>query len=196
MYMYSVHLCTVRHLILKLETSLYIYDSKYCSSPVTTLFYLLGSRYTKPALRANFLLFHKTGIAGKLGLENMVGGLGLPILSFLGMSVITYHFRNMGLSLVMLQTHFIISLVVSNADRLWLFQSVLTAYNVELVSPNTEHDLIAANIRSGRRRGSISPWFSAFGVIVITHFSSPVTMQCRNTFFPLKLIIWLVKWHF
>jgi len=72
---------------------------------------------------SNFLLLHKTGSAGQPGrvllietsdnqreqrLENTTGGVGLPILMFPSLD----HFRNMGSSIVMLQNHFIVSLVV------------------------------------------------------------------------------------
>jgi len=81
---------------------LYIYDSKYCSSLVTTFSYLSSSvriprRKNWSSLRlstnrSNFLLLHKTGSAGQPGrvslietsqreqrLENTAGGVGLPI---------------------------------------------------------------------------------------------------------------------
>jgi len=73
--------------------------------------------------RSNFLLLHKTGSAGEPGrvplietsdsqreqhLENTAGGVGFPISTFPSLD----HFRNMGSSIVMLQNHFIVFLVV------------------------------------------------------------------------------------
>ena len=73
--------------------------------------------------RSNFLLLHKTGSASQPGrvplietsdsqreqrLEN-TGGVGLPISTFPSS---LDHFRNMESSIVMLQNHFIVSLVV------------------------------------------------------------------------------------
>ena len=73
--------------------------------------------------RSNFLLLHKTGSAGQPSrvslietsdsqreqrLENTAGGIGLPISTLPSLD----HFRNMGSSIVMLQNHFIVSLVV------------------------------------------------------------------------------------
>ena len=89
---------------------LYIYDSKYCPSLATTFSHLSGSvsRVEKTGHllrlstnRSNFLLLHKTGSDGQPGrvplietsdsqreqrLENTVGGVGLPISTFLSMS--------------------------------------------------------------------------------------------------------------
>ena len=74
--------------------------------------------------RSNFLLLHKTGSAGQPGrvplietsdnqreqrLENTAGGVGLPISTFPSLD----HFRNMESSIVMLQNHFIVSLVAA-----------------------------------------------------------------------------------
>ena len=74
--------------------------------------------------RSNFLLLYKTGSAGQSGrvplietsdsqreqhLENTTGGVGFSIQRF---QVCLDHFRNMGSSIVMLQNHFIVSLVV------------------------------------------------------------------------------------
>ena len=73
--------------------------------------------------RSNFLLLHKTGSAGQPGrvplietsdsqreqrLENTAGE-DFPLQRF---QVCLDHFRNMGSSIVMLQNHFIVSLVV------------------------------------------------------------------------------------
>ena len=89
---------------------LYIYDSKYCPSLATTFFHLSAyeSRVEKTGHllrlstnRSNFLLLHKTGSADQPGrvplietsdsqreqrLENMAGGVGLPISTFPSMS--------------------------------------------------------------------------------------------------------------
>ena len=87
-----------------LKNWIYIYDSKYCPSLATTFFHLSGVRIPRRGKtghllrlstnRSNFLLLHKTGNAGQPGrmplieisdsqreqrLENMAGGVGLPI---------------------------------------------------------------------------------------------------------------------
>ena len=112
----------------------YIYDSKYCPSLATTFSHLsvaYESRVEKTGHllrlstnRSNFLFLHKTGSAGQSGrvplietsdsqrkqrLKNTADGIGLPISTF---QVCLDHFRNMGSSIVMLQNHFIVSLVV------------------------------------------------------------------------------------
>ena len=76
--------------------------------------------------RSNFLLLHKIGSAGQPGrvplietsdsqreqhLENTAGGVGLPP-PFQRFQICLDHFRNMGSNIVMLQNHFIVSLVV------------------------------------------------------------------------------------
>jgi len=121
---------------------LYIYDSKYCPLLSSIFRVAYESRVVKTGHllrlstnRSNFLLLHKTGSAGQPGyvplietsdsqreqrLENMAGGVGLPISTFPSMSFATS-------SIVMLQNHFIVSLVVL---RPFVFQCSAQTYQL------------------------------------------------------------------
>ena len=102
------------------------------------------------------------------------------------------HFRNMGSSIVMLQNHFIVSLVVlrsfvfrlkcincMHTDRLWLFQSVLTAHNTLRRAGPTKYrawswsrEYSVWNVDVEAWQGT-PPWFSALGIIVMNPFFVP-----------------------
>jgi len=92
--------------------------------------------------RFNFLLLHKTRSAGQPGriplietsdsqreqrLENTAGRVGLPISTFPSLD----HFRNMGSSIIMLQNHFIVSLVVL---RPFVFQCSAQTHQLHSIS--------------------------------------------------------------
>jgi len=90
--------------------------------------------------RSNFLLLHKKCWSARPlietsdsqrehRLENTAGGVGLPFQRF---QVCLDHFRNMGSSIVMLQNHFIVSLVVL---RPFIFQCSAKTHQLCSIPP-------------------------------------------------------------
>ena len=110
-------------------------------------------------------------------LENTAGGVRPPISAFPSMSwPVLWHVAE--------HCHAEGWLILIPYDGLTWFQQLII-YHTELVPPNAEHNLGTVNIRTDRRgegKFVYSPLFSALEIIVVTHFSSPVMMRCKNPF--------------
>ena len=61
----------------------------------------------------------------------------------------------------------------------------LIIHDTKLIPPNTQHEFFSMNIRLGCRCWNMvkwSPWFPLLWVIIVIHFSSPVTIRCKKSF--------------